>query len=189
MLFQGQEYGSSSPFTYFADHEGDLRDAVEKGRLEFMSQFPAMATTEMRSAIPPPADRATFDSCKLRDDERRRDTTWHRLHRDLLRLRHFDDVLRDVGTDRVVIDTSAPRSSILLVRYTSDVGDRLLVVNFADEYRCAMNDPLFAPVPGRSWAQLWSSEQVQYGGAGATSIPDADPWLLPATSALLFATA
>src|SRR5437763_9194135 len=31
MLFQGQEFGASAPFLYFADHKPDLARLVEKG--------------------------------------------------------------------------------------------------------------------------------------------------------------
>ena len=48
MLFQGQECATTSPFTYFADHEGDLAEAVRKGRLEFLSQFPHLTDAETR---------------------------------------------------------------------------------------------------------------------------------------------
>src|SRR5207302_390145 len=43
LLFQGQEFGSSAPFLYFADHEPGLAGAVRKGRREFLSQFPRIA--------------------------------------------------------------------------------------------------------------------------------------------------
>ena len=35
MLFQGQEFGASSPFFYFADHHADLAQLVAKGRGDF----------------------------------------------------------------------------------------------------------------------------------------------------------
>ncbi|HXE53055.1 MAG TPA: malto-oligosyltrehalose trehalohydrolase, partial [Tepidisphaeraceae bacterium] len=35
MLFQGQEFGASSPFVYFADHHPELAKLVRKGRGEF----------------------------------------------------------------------------------------------------------------------------------------------------------
>jgi maltooligosyltrehalose trehalohydrolase len=183
MLFQGQEFGSSRPFAYFADHDGDLARAVENGRLDFLSQFPSLTTAEIRDAIPKPGDPATFEQCKLSDQERRQDTVLHRLHRDLLRIRRDDAVLRDVGTPRVLIESSAPTPTLLLVRYMADAAHRLLVVNLADDHHCAMNDPLFAPRPGTAWVQLWSSEQARYGGGGALSIVDGNPWMVPAASA------
>ena len=187
MLFQGQEFGSSRHFTYFADHEGDLAQAVASGRLEFLSQFPPLKTDAMRALIPNPGDISVFERCRLRDDERRADTPLRRLHRDLLHLRRDDRVLRDVGTDDVRVESSAPATGVLLIRYLAEREHRLLVVNFADDHQSAMNDPLLAPGPGR-WTQLWSSEQPQYGGSGVVPFLDGGRWLIPAASAMLLAT-
>jgi maltooligosyltrehalose trehalohydrolase len=183
LLFQGQEFGSSRPFTYFADHEGELATSVRNGRVEFLRQFPPLATSEMGAAIPDPSDLDTFNRCKLDDGERSDDGPCIRLYQDLLRLRREDSVLREVGTPSVQIEASAPTSSVLCIRYIHGDEHRLLVVNFADEHRCRMNDPLLAAPPSRVWIQEWSSEQQRYGGGGALSIPDTNPWTLPAASA------
>jgi maltooligosyltrehalose trehalohydrolase len=185
LLLQGQEFASSRPFTYFADHDGELGEAVRKGRLEFLEQFPPLTTPEIRAAIPVPSDDATFHTSQLLDDERAADRPAVRLHRDLLRLRREDPVLGLVGTADVRIESSAPTDALLLVRYLADSAHRLLVVNFADEHRARMNDPLLAPLPGTRWQQRWSSEQLRYGGSGAPSIPDTVPWVIPAASASL----
>jgi maltooligosyltrehalose trehalohydrolase len=185
MLFQGQEFGASTPFTYFADHHGELGEAVAEGRAQFLAQFPPFKTPEMRAAIPNPAAADVFARCKLRDDERSQESAFVQLHRDLLRLRRDDAVLRELGTENVTIESSAPTASLLLLRYCTSEAHRLLVVNFADEYSCPMNDALFAPLPGTEWRQLWSSEQPQYGGGGASPIPDVNPWDIPAHSAFL----
>ena len=190
LLFQGQEFGSSRPFTYFADHEGDLAAAVENGRIEFLAQFPSLKTPEMRAAVPKPAAAETFENCKLVDAERGDDDNGlHRLHRDVLTLRREDAVLGELGTGRVQVEASAPTESVLLIRYIGQAEDRLLVVNFADEYHCPMNDPLLAPRPGTQWTQLWTSEQLQYGGIAVAPIPDAQPWVVPATCAALMGSA
>ncbi|MDQ3549046.1 MAG: malto-oligosyltrehalose trehalohydrolase [Chloroflexota bacterium] len=42
MLFQGQEFGASSPFWYFADHGGDLAGLVSAGRADSFRQFPSV---------------------------------------------------------------------------------------------------------------------------------------------------
>ena len=39
LLFQGQEWGSRKPFSYFCDHSPDLQAAVFQGRQAFLSQF------------------------------------------------------------------------------------------------------------------------------------------------------
>ena len=48
MLFQGQEFGSTRPFVYFADHDAELARAVAKGRREFLAQFPSLADPEVQ---------------------------------------------------------------------------------------------------------------------------------------------
>ena len=48
LLFQGEEFGASTPFLYFSE-VGDekLREAVKKGRFEFLAQFPSAASAEV----------------------------------------------------------------------------------------------------------------------------------------------
>jgi len=185
LLFQGQEYGSTQPFTYFADHDGDLGKAVEAGRLEFMAQFPGMATPAMRALLPRPGDEQMFERVRLEDGARAADSELRRLHRDLIWLRRDDDVLRRVGTPEVVIESSAPSLHVLLVRYIADAGQRLLVVNLADDHLSPMNDPLFAPAPSGPWEVAWSTEDPSYGGAGAVTFVAAGRWLIRGGSATL----
>ncbi|MBE2283865.1 MAG: malto-oligosyltrehalose trehalohydrolase [Prosthecobacter sp.] len=45
MLFQGQEFASSSPFLYFADHNPELAALVAQGRAKFLEQFPSASRT------------------------------------------------------------------------------------------------------------------------------------------------
>src|SRR6185436_9557828 len=42
MLFQGQEFGASAPFLYFADHGRELAEQVRRGRADFLKQFPSL---------------------------------------------------------------------------------------------------------------------------------------------------
>src|SRR4029078_8567814 len=72
LLFQGQEWGSTRPFTYFADHPGELGEAVRKGRQECLRHFPSLVSREWDEVFAPPGDAATFGACKLDWEERRR---------------------------------------------------------------------------------------------------------------------
>src|SRR5262249_41957231 len=65
MLFQGQEFASSAPFYYFADHKKGLAEKVREGRVEFLSQFPSLARGRARPCVPDPHDPRTFGRCKL----------------------------------------------------------------------------------------------------------------------------
>jgi maltooligosyltrehalose trehalohydrolase len=185
LLFQGAEFGSTRPFTYFADHDGDLASAVDRGRREFLSQFPSLATDDMQQAIASPSDPRTFEQCQLLDEERFADTGLLHLHQDLLRLRRDDPVLSRIGTPEARIESAAPASHIVLIRYLASGAHRLLVVNLGDDHLSPMNDPLYAPPPGCRWKSVWSSEHPQYGGGGAPTFPEADRWLIGGHTATL----
>ena len=62
MLFMGEEWGATSPFPYFCDFQGDLAEAVRKGRLE---QFGAHLADSSDHGIPDPMAESTFLSAKL----------------------------------------------------------------------------------------------------------------------------
>ena len=46
-------------------------------------------------------------------------------------------------------------------------------------------EPLLAPVEGRGWRVLWSSEALLYGGGGVGRVETASHWLLPGHAAVL----
>jgi maltooligosyltrehalose trehalohydrolase len=72
LLFQGQEYGSTKPFLFFADHAGQLGQDVRKGRAEFLSQFPSMADPAAQALLHDPADPDVFKRSTLDHSARRR---------------------------------------------------------------------------------------------------------------------
>src|SRR5690606_33709546 len=51
MLFMGQEYGASQPFTFFADHNPELARLVHRGRREFVAQFKPYATERAQERV------------------------------------------------------------------------------------------------------------------------------------------
>ncbi len=65
MLFMGEEWGARQPFPFFCDFEGDLADAVRKGRREEFARFPEFQDPTQRDRIPDPLAEATFTSAKL----------------------------------------------------------------------------------------------------------------------------
>ncbi len=188
MLFQGQEFASQQPFTYFADHEGDLAEAVRKGRLEFLAQFPALADPEMQLLIARPNDQAAYHACKLQRDPNRASSTWAiKLHGDLLKLRRSDPVLARLGTRDVQVESAAPTSGLMLIRYIAAAGQRLMIVNLSHDLLSSMNDALFAPPPQHEWQPMWSSEHPDYGGNGAFGFVETGRWLIRSRSATLLA--
>lgn len=187
MLFMGQEFASSSPFLYFADHRPGLAEQVRNGREEFLAQFPSLARPDARARLPDPGDPDTFARCKLDFSERERNRPFYDLHRDLLRLRRDDPVL---GTGLPgAVDGAVLSADAFLLRFFGRTGseDRLLLVNLGGELRYSpAPEPLLAPPAGRRWRLVWSSEEPRYGGAGT---PDPESpggeWTLPGESAVL----
>jgi maltooligosyltrehalose trehalohydrolase len=189
MLFQGQEWNSSAPFVFFADHNPELRPKVRQGRIEFLSQFPRFATPEIRDLLLDPGAPETAAACRLDWSEPGQPA--HQavlaLHRDLLALRHSDPVIAAQGERGVLIDGAVLGPECLVLRYTAGGDDRLLLVNLGADLRLrAQPQPLLAEPEGRSWTMLWSSESQRYGGDGTPPLeqPD-DAWRVPAHAAVL----
>lgn len=190
MLFQGQEFASSSEFHFFADHSGELGELVRKGRMEFMAQFWSICGRDEATRILDPAHPATFVRCKLDWSEREKHVEVLELHRDLLRLRREDPVLRrraHRGLDGAVIGPQA-----FALRFFGDQGDdRLLVVNLGARFHAdPLPEPLMAPPAGTTWSTVLSTEDQKYGGWGTPPLPTPDVgWWIPSEfAALLTAT-
>jgi maltooligosyltrehalose trehalohydrolase len=185
LLFQGQEFASSAPFVFFADHGEDLRDAIANGRREFLSQFPSTKDPDVQAALPPPGDVATFRRCKLDPEERHRHREAYALHRDLLALRKQTPAIAAASASR--IDGAVLGPALFALRYGLGAGDdRLLVVNLGVEVNLpVLPEPLLAPPSGRRWVLEWSSDAVQYGGSGRVDFDPHGGSAWPGESALL----
>lgn len=185
MLFQGQEFGATSPFYYFADHNEALSRLVFAGRKAFLSQFPSMATPEMQAKVEDPAARATFEQSIINHEERETHSEILALHRDLLRIRRFDQTISQQGYRTYDGAVLSPESFV--VRMFGNAGDRLLVVNLGrDLVLEPAPEPLLAPPLDRAWGVLWSSEDPEYGGNGVPAVDEQEIWRLCGESATLF---
>ncbi len=80
LLFMGEEWGCQQPFLFFCDFEGELGEAVRKGRREEFSRF-----ASVRNSIPDPLAESTFRQCVL--DWTKRDAGWLSHYKKLLQLR------------------------------------------------------------------------------------------------------
>ena len=186
MLFQGQEFAASAPFLYFADHNANLAQAVQRGRAEFIGQFASLGSPEMQAQMAAPHDESTFTRCRLDWAERDAHVRAVALHRDLLRLRREVAVFaqqRRGGLDGAVIAHEA-----LALRYFGDrpEDDRLLLVNLGPDLTPAsIAEPLLAPAGGARWSVAWSSEAPRYGGLGTPEIDGADGWRIPGHAAIV----
>jgi maltooligosyltrehalose trehalohydrolase len=189
LLFMGQEFSSDAPFPFFADHNPDLRAKVHAGRREFLSQFPSYATPAAQAAILDPAALDTFMAAKLNWQQRAAKASVLGLYRDLLRLRREDAVIK--AQDRHALDGAVLGEHCLILRWfaTEAGAERLLLVNLAADLELRpLAEPLLAPVEGRSWQVLWSSDDPAYGGGGRRSVYTDGQWFAPAEQATLLGT-
>jgi maltooligosyltrehalose trehalohydrolase len=184
MLFQGQEFSSSRPFLYFADHNPELSEAVRRGRVEFLAQFPSLTDDRVVRRLPPPGDEQTFAASKLDLSERDRHAEAYAFHCDLLKLRREDPVLARAGEHRP--EGATIGAGALLLRYLDAAhGDRLLIVNLeCDLDFTPAREPLLAPPFESAWRLVWSSEAPQYGGQGAPPLDPDGAWIIPGSSAM-----
>ncbi|MBD3336107.1 MAG: malto-oligosyltrehalose trehalohydrolase [Candidatus Eisenbacteria bacterium] len=140
MLFQGEEWGASTPFLYFTNHaEPELAEAVRRGRRE---EFAAFGWDP--ESIPDPQAEETFQRSKLNWDERSRSPhagllEWHRR---LIALRKGLPELTDGALENVQVRFDEEARWLVVSR-----GAVTVACNLADEEK-----PV--PVPGPAGRRL-----------------------------------
>ncbi|QVL33525.1 malto-oligosyltrehalose trehalohydrolase [Telmatocola sphagniphila] len=185
MLFQGEEFASSSPFFYFADHHNELAPLVERGRKEFLSQFRNLRDTKMKAQLAAPHNPATFERCKLNFYERFTHEAHYRLTKDLLKLRKLD--LNFNSQRHMKIDGAVLGPQAFVLRYIHPEGlDRILLVNLGRDWDLqTCPEPLLAAPWKCEWELLLSTDSPSYGGSGVFHPETETGWLLAAESATL----
>src|SRR5699024_6451884 len=109
MLFQGEEWAASTPFTYFTAHDDELGAAVTAGRVE---EFSAMGWAEQ---VPDPQLRSTFEASILRWQEREQAGHVEMLewYRTLIGLRREHADLHDPSLEAISVDVLAEETVLL----------------------------------------------------------------------------
>lgn len=183
LLFQGQEFASSSPFLYFADLKEDIIKLVRDGRRKFLGQFRSLALPEMWDVFPDPCAPSTFDLSKLDHSERNKNSEVYRLHKDLLRLRSQEPAFRP---HQHSIDGAVLSPDAFLLRFFGEVEELLVIVNFGlDLHLSPAPEPLLAPPDNNEWDVLWSTEDPRYGGDGTPQLDTVEGWEIPGHAAVV----
>lgn len=139
MLFQGEEWGASTPFPYFSSHpEPDLAEAVQRGR---QREFAAMGWDPATVADPQHGE--TFQSSILDRSEQSKQphTQILETYRSLIALRRSEPELSDPWLGSVHVETGSDAANdrwMVMHR-----GSLALVVNLGTE-------PCLAPVAGEA---------------------------------------
>jgi len=136
LLFMGQEWACSQPFTYFVDFPDELGEKVNIGRLLEFARFPDLIDVENRRKIPLPNSAETFRLAKLKWDEidQSPHRQWIEYHRELLniRRRHICPRIKNIAAGQASYRLLGDRA--LFVQWRLNDGSALmLLANLGDE--------------------------------------------------------
>ena len=176
LIWMGQEWAASSPFLYFTDHPEALGKLVTQGRREEFKRFEAFQDPSLREQIPDPQDPSTFESSKLRWEER--EAPPHAgvlgLYRELLRLRREHPALARDSRDSFQV-AAAGEGALVLRRRGPSAGELLAVINLLGETRLELDAlDLTRPPAGSIWSPLLITEEPRFGGDGGWGRMEAD---------------
>ncbi|HZC36307.1 MAG TPA: hypothetical protein VE242_11865, partial [Chthoniobacterales bacterium] len=165
MLFMGQEWGCSSPFCYFTDHEPVLGHNVTEGRRKEFKQFSAFRDAKSRKEIPDPQAEKTFLKSRLtwQDLAKPENAKLLRFYQDLIGFRRAKLTERSRGTWEV--ELVAPFT--LALRYYRVAGSASLLALIQLVARRTTVDaqiPILCPQKRGNWQFAISSNQPIYGG-------------------------
>jgi len=168
LLFMGQEWGASTPFQYFTDHEGELGKLVEEGRISELRRFPVYEKMLKAGKLPSPQAPETFEGSRLNWDEI--ETDGHggclRLYREALRLRREHAAFRPLLRENLRVFEL--RAGVLAIRADANGEDWLLLCDLEGGHRGELfADAAARPPANRKWRVAFSSNETRFGGPGA----------------------
>ncbi len=165
LLFMGQEWGASTPFQYFTDHEEALGHLIEKGRREEFRE--AFARSHLQGEVPPCQAESTFLRSKLNWAEL--DRPEHApilvLYRELLRLRREQPAFRP--SSRELVRVAALEGKTIALRAAAADGDWLVLCDLDGEGTASLRDELCTLEASRRWERVLSTNEERFGGSGA----------------------
>jgi maltooligosyltrehalose trehalohydrolase len=124
MLFMGEEWATSAPFLYFADHEDEeMRRSVAEGRKREFAAF------GFDGDVPNPEDQKTYEMSKLNWDEQNEGKhaemlTWVKA---LIRLRRSRVCFNDGDMHHVLVSTDDGNRTLVMAR-----DEARILINFGE---------------------------------------------------------
>jgi len=176
LLFMGEEHGETAPFLYFVSHtDPAIVKATREGRAREFSAFFQKGTP------PDPQDERTFAGSKIDRGERSRPAgaQMRACYRELIRVRRNQPALRTAGYSRLF---AQPHGNVLAVHRTHAGESILLLLNVGTG---SAEVDLEAASGAGSYRQLFSSDDVRWGGTGRSEVTDGVAVLAPRSALLL----
>ena len=133
MLFMGEEWATTAPFMYFADHEDeDMRKAVAEGRKNDFAAF------GFGDDVPNPEDMKTFTDSKLRWNEIGEGKHAEMLAwtKSLIKLRRHTTALNDGDMHHLLVSTDNKRRTLMMqreeIRIAANLGTEPYIVELLE---------------------------------------------------------
>jgi maltooligosyltrehalose trehalohydrolase len=168
LLFMGEEYGETAPFTYFISHsDPDLIQAVRRGRKE---EFAAFA---WQGNVPDPQSDSTYLQCRI--NYGLRSAGQHRVlcdyYRELIRLRKHLVSQELLSKEKMEI-TESQKGMAFSVHYRHGVKEAAAICNFGE-----VAIPMTLPPRFKRWRRLMDSSEPRWSVSGTTEgeAEDAEP--------------
>jgi len=172
LLFMGQEWGASTPFQFFTDHNEALGKLITAGRREEFKDFAAFENPATREKIPDPQSARTFENSKLIWDELRdeKKSATLELYKMCLTLRNMEAAFRP--TSRETWHVEELELGVGALRLKSETGDWLLLFDLVGGHRGSLADEwICKPRAGAAdWSLVLSTNEKQFGGTGAAAV-------------------
>ena len=163
----GQEWGASTPFIFFTDHNEDLGKLITQGRRDEFKSFHAFDNAEARDRIPDPQVVKSFTDSKLIWDElgdEKKSLTLE-LYRKCLALRSRDPAFRPATRDTWHVE--ALHIGIAALRFSGASFDWLLLFDLTGNHSGLLADEWICKPRGASgWSVALSTSEKQFGGDG-----------------------
>jgi maltooligosyltrehalose trehalohydrolase len=168
LLFMGEEWGETRPFSFFTDFSGELADAVREGRRKEFAGFSGFTSQSARDAIPDPNAASTFEASKI--DWRKLDREPHRQHFQiislLLALRRAHIVPLLDGRESTPARILSAEDGVLAIDWAFASGLLELRANLCDEVR---------PMPGLKGRTIHDTAAADLSRTNPVGAPFA-PW-------------
>jgi maltooligosyltrehalose trehalohydrolase len=174
MLFMGQEWGASTPFIFFTDHNKELGKLITKGRREEFKDFGAFHSQEARERIPDPQDPKSFLDSKLVWDElgdEKKSRTLE-LYRKCLALRRREAAFRPESRETWYAEALA--IGVGALRFKGAASDWLLLFDLEGGHNGSLAEEwICRPRGSEGWTVVLSTSEKQFGGTGACAFDPA----------------